>query len=334
MLAKLTSTVALRPRGQSFARKSATGDRPGFTLVELLVVIGIIALLISVLLPALNKARKASRTTACMSNLRQLAMAEIQYNMDCKGKFSPYYNGSGGTKFQIEWMAQVMKPQQLDKVRLCPEAQTPNAAYPESGNQPGTAFNCWGPGGQALTDPNDYTGTGPPKNGVGRKLTGSYAFNGYCLRIDDSGNNNTLCQNGQGKIVSWLWQVMPKRGAEVPVMSDGVWPTAWVKETDAVPKSLYADTGVPPALSIGNNWVRVVVARHGYAINVAFLDGHVVTTQLPDLWMLRWHNGWSLDQPQTGPGNGYPPPTGAATYGTAIDMNVVRAQLKNLYKGS
>src|SRR6476660_6843321 len=111
--------------------------RKGFTLVELLVVIGIIALLISILLPALNKARKASRTASCLSNCRQLAMAEIQYVNDNKGKFSPYFNGSKGTKFQIEWMSQIMKPAQMYKVRLCPEATDENLNYPQTGNQPG-----------------------------------------------------------------------------------------------------------------------------------------------------------------------------------------------------
>lgn len=59
----------------------------GFTLVELLVVIGVIALLMGLLLPALNRAREHSRRTACLSNLRQIGAAMILYANDWSGRY-------------------------------------------------------------------------------------------------------------------------------------------------------------------------------------------------------------------------------------------------------
>ncbi|MDB5304159.1 MAG: hypothetical protein JWM97_1708 [Phycisphaerales bacterium] len=88
MRAILPVQAGPQSRGAQGRRCDGTGHglRPAFTLVELLVVIGIIAVLVAILMPALAMAREAAKTSKCLSNLHQIAMGIQMYaadNHDC-----------------------------------------------------------------------------------------------------------------------------------------------------------------------------------------------------------------------------------------------------------
>src|SRR5579884_1473388 len=90
--------------------------RAGVTLVELLVVLGIVGVLLGVLLPAVQGAREAAARVRCLNNLRQIGLALHNYH-DTNGHFPPNKpKGVGDPNFSLGWMALILPQMDQDPV--------------------------------------------------------------------------------------------------------------------------------------------------------------------------------------------------------------------------
>ncbi len=72
-----------------YHRSPRQAGRQAFTLIELLVVVAIISLLVSILLPSLNRAKELARATKCLANLRSIGLALAMYQLDNDGRLPP-----------------------------------------------------------------------------------------------------------------------------------------------------------------------------------------------------------------------------------------------------
>jgi len=244
---------------------------PAFTLIELLVVIAVIALLIAILIPSLQRARNQGRAVKCQANLRQWGLIISTYLQDNDSWFWPRDTGP------TYWWYNILEAWRYENLCLCPMASKVNPDPERNYGSTiwGSKFTAW-----------EINWNVPPyRRPDGKPSRSSYGFNGWVMdaRFYD------------GYSCFWFWHTcIVKSPASVPVFLDCVWLLTGPVEKDPPPAF---DDGMwrPTGESMGN----CVINRHNGGINVLFMDWSVRKVGLKELWTLKWHRQFDTAGPWT-----------------------------------
>ncbi|MHC4387168.1 MAG: type II secretion system protein [Planctomycetota bacterium] len=242
------------------SRKTASA----FTLMELMVVISIIALLASITLSGLTKAKIQAREVVCRSNLSQFAIIWKTYTEIDYGRYMQ--RGCGFSQGAVSWFQCIREYYDPNSGFLfCPMAtRTPD----EGGENP---YMAW----ENTTNAGFY-------------YKGSYGINLWVA------NGSTGCQSAGPNFNEYCWRTSSLPGVSyAPLQLCSQWKDVQPYPTDDPPAHEW-DMWTPNA----HEMRRACIKRHDpYHVQVLFLDFSVDERTIKELWRLKWHKQWPPDAP-------------------------------------
>lgn len=259
-----------------------TPNRQGFTLIELLVVIAIIAILASLLLPSLARAKAKAHSVKCLSNLKQWGLVWSMYADDHNNSFSP---GNTVGWARGEWVKALRdyyrkKPELL----LCPVATQRRGpgAVETFARTPAQAVEYGGPGTVY-----DFPLPDEAAETRGANVLSSYGINNW-VYDPPSGVADI-----QGRPTAWNWRKMtaPPQPSNTPLFSDSMWRGGGPRHTDTPPRFNGEWSG---AGGSGSEMRHFAFKRHGKGINLTFFDASARRANARDLWTLPWHKQFDV----------------------------------------
>src|SRR5438132_7895 len=115
--------------------------KKGFTLIELLVVIAIIAILAAILFPVFAQAREKARAASCLSNMKQIGMALVQYLQDNDGAYPNYPGSTVSVAQPVTFPWSTIQPYMKNGMVLrCPSDSSPLLWDPKNPNNDAPVF--------------------------------------------------------------------------------------------------------------------------------------------------------------------------------------------------
>lgn len=260
-------------------------NKKAFTLIELLVVIAIIALLLSILSPALNKVKEQARVTVCKSNLKQLGMAFETYSVSNNNKsmstdvyyiwpfvIAPYFGLKNYSEDPETAQQGVMK------IIKCPSTKSPEPRETNWGSDRFTWEHYQQVPGQNLED-----------------CEGSYGLNCWLAGMELQAYVDHDWASQEQVTNNELRDGKARSGS--PLLTDSCWfETVPMDPEEANTYYSWYDESIYPDMYrdyTGRNYddrgmSRHCIDRHSLAINIVFADGRAEKVGIEDLWKIKW----------------------------------------------